>query len=243
MNKKRYIFILILLIIFLVAINYSWIDSYVIKEINKEEVSVLRVIDGDTIVAGNETIRLLGINTPEKGEKYYKEAKNFLEILILNETIELESGKENRDKYHRELRYIFVENNNINLELVKKGFANPYFPSGKDKYSKEFYEAWSQCLKENKNLCEKSTNKCSQCIELKEFDYKKGIINLYNNCNYDCSLKNWLITNEGRKRLILNETIVTKENYVINTGDIWTKTGDSLFLRDENGKLINYENY
>ncbi|MDO8622813.1 MAG: thermonuclease family protein [archaeon] len=243
MNKRIGIFILVISIFILFAINYSWIDSYVIKEISKEESSVLRVVDGDTIKIENETVRLLGINTPEKGEKYYQEAKDFLEVLILNKTIQLESGKENRDKYYRKLRYIFVDGKNINLELVKNGFANPYFPAGKDKYSNEFYEAWNQCLKENIKFCERSANKCTTCIELKEFDYRNGIINLNNNCSYDCNLKNWIITNEGRKRIILNETINAEKEITITTEGIWTNTGDSLFLRDKEGKLILWRNY
>ena len=47
---------------------------------NKPAVSensfVANVIDGDTIViTGGERIRLSGIDTPEKGEFYYKESK------------------------------------------------------------------------------------------------------------------------------------------------------------------------
>ena len=90
--------------------NYSWIDSYLINEFSaKDTAIVLRIIDGDTIEIENKTsVRLLGINTPEKGEKYYLEAKGFLEDLILNKTIELEAGREDKDKYQRALRYVLL---------------------------------------------------------------------------------------------------------------------------------------
>ena len=40
---------------------------------------VKRAIDGDTIELEDSTrVRLLGINSPEEGECYYKESKNFL---------------------------------------------------------------------------------------------------------------------------------------------------------------------
>ena len=49
---------------------------------------VRRVIDGDTIVAESRSIRLLGINTPERGEEYYLEAKEFLEdYLYINQKL------------------------------------------------------------------------------------------------------------------------------------------------------------
>ena len=85
------------------------------------------------MISENKTsVRLLGINTPEKGEIYYGEAKEFLEYQVLNKTIRLENGKDKTDLYGRKLSYIFLGTKNINLELVKEGLANFYFPSGKD---------------------------------------------------------------------------------------------------------------
>src|SRR3989344_4886614 len=65
-------------------------------------------------------VRLLGINSPEKGELYYDEAEKFLEGLILNKTIKLEKGREDKDKYGRLLRYIFINDKNINLKIVEE---------------------------------------------------------------------------------------------------------------------------
>ena len=49
------------------------------KDINRT--TVTRIIDGDTIEVGNNTVRLLGINSPEKGEIGYNEAKAFLQAV------------------------------------------------------------------------------------------------------------------------------------------------------------------
>jgi len=258
MNKKRGILILIFLILILFIINYSWINSFAVRD-DKEISKVLRIIDGDTVeVENNIKIRLLGINTPEKGEEYYYEAKNFLGLSILNKTIELKKGKEERDLYGRELRYLFSDGKNINLELVKKGFANPYFPSGKDEYYDEFFSAWDQCLIENKNLCKKSADICSSCIKI-DFQHEKETVIIYNTCDFDCNLDKWSIKDEGRKKFIFDNFVLRKDKYVsIKTGSgidnsanlywngynyIWTETGDSLFLRDKNGELVLYANY
>ena len=74
----------------LFAVNYSWIDSALINFFSEQETEIVeRVIDGDTIIINNKSIRLLGINSPERGEYYYAEAKAFLEEKILNKKAQL----------------------------------------------------------------------------------------------------------------------------------------------------------
>ena len=68
MQKKKEIFLMIFLGIILLALNYNFLDYKLENFLSDSDASatVERIIDGDTVVAGNETIRLLGINTPEK---------------------------------------------------------------------------------------------------------------------------------------------------------------------------------
>lgn len=259
---KTFIIILILALFF--VLNYSWLDSkiegFLVEEAIYETAKVSRIIDGDTIeIESGEKVRLLGINTPEKGEKYYAEAKNFLEEYISNETIQLEYGDEKFDKYNRILAYIHFNEENINLKIVEEGFATPYFPSGKDVHYYEFSDAWNACLDSNKNLCEKSQNSCSACIILKEFDYYDEEIIFSNSCNFSCSLDKWKIKDEGRKEYTFENFILEGgENVRIIVGSgnnddsnlfwenetsVWTSSGDTLFLRDEKGKLILLERY
>ncbi len=87
------------------------------------------VIDGDTIAINDFKVRLSGIDAPEKDECYYKEAKEELTKLIANQTIYLEKDKTNIDKYNRLLRYVHLNEANINLHLVQEGFVKVY-----DKY-------------------------------------------------------------------------------------------------------------
>jgi len=256
MKRKREIILLIVLIIFFIFINYNFTDNAIKNFLDESEtVHVERIIDGDTIVVGNDThVRLSGINTPEKGEKYYNEAKEFLTKIILNKTIVLEYGKEKYDRYDRELAYVFYKDANINLELVDEGYANFYFPSGRDEYYDKFLRNWEHCLSNNKNLCEKSKDKCADCIELKELDITKQETIFYNKCSFDCDLTNWNIKDEGRKNFIFGDFILEKNKEIkiivgnkTNSEDVlywkgedyvWTETGDTLFLRDEEGKLV-----
>ena len=192
--------------------NYNYLDKTVEGLlIDGERGVVTRVIDGDTVIiapegvppkGGNESVRLLGINSPERGEKYYSEAKSFLEEIALNKTVNLEFGKDKYDRYKRKLAYLSIGNDKLNLRLIENGFANYYFPSGKDSKYKKFVNAWENCIAKDKNLCESSKDVCAECIELKEFNVKEQKIIFHNSCDFNCNLNNWEIKDEGRKNFI-----------------------------------------
>ncbi len=253
MDKKREIILLIFLIILFLTINYNFLDGQLQKFLEDKETGfVERIVDGDTAIINGDSTRFLGINTPEKGEKYYQEAKDFLGSLILNKTIVLEYGIEKTDLYGRKLAFIFFNGENVNIEQIRNGFANVYILNDK-KYENELREAWDECVASEKNLCEKSKNKCAYCIELKELNIDDQEITFYNKCSFDCSLNNWTIKDEGRKKFTFGNFVLEtdKEARIIvgngtDSADIlyweeeyvWTATGDTLFLRDNEGKLV-----
>jgi hypothetical protein len=240
--------LLILMVVLILTINYSWIDSFLIKtfEEDYERGVVERVIDGDTIVVNGSSTRLLGINSPEKGEVGYLKAKKFLEDYILEKEIKIYFGKDKTDRYGRKLGYIFLNSKNINLESVRKGYSNFYFPSGKDKYYNQFVKAWEECLNKEIGLCEKSLEKC---IVLEKWDVEEQIVVLKNICNYEVDLTGWSIKDEGRKKYVFeNEILGGLELIELGTKDwnedyVWTKSGDSIFIRDFENKLVIFDNY
>lgn len=265
MFKKLLISSLIISSIILLTANYSYLDKKLtgfVTSTPSEKFTVERVIDGDTIVLNDsQHVRMLGINTPEKKEKYYSEAKQFTSQLE-NKTIALRYGKEKKDLYNRTLAYVYVEEENFNKKLVEKGFANFYFPSGKDRYFNEFYLAWENCLKANKNLCEKSSQKEAECVKLNSLEYETQTATFENACDYSFSVDGWQIKDEGRKEFVLPNfvvkpkskfsVIISKDENVQNSEDkifwkrkdyVWTKSGDTLFLRDNYGKLVLWYNY
>lgn len=114
---------------------------------------VTKVIDGDTfLIEGGYSVRILGIDADERGYPCYEAAKNRLEELILNKEVKLEKGKEDLDQYCRYLRYVFLDDKNISLELVKEGLAVARFSPEDVKYRKEITEAERE-TKENKVGC------------------------------------------------------------------------------------------
>jgi micrococcal nuclease len=258
MNNKKIISAVLFLILFILA--YSPLDNLLKKEFGQTNiVFVSRIIDGDTVELENgDHVRLLGINTPEKGEKYSNEAGKFLEKEILNKTVELRFGKDKKDLYNRTLAYIFLNGRNINQEIISNGFANAYFPSGKDSYFSPFLGEWKKCVEKSINYCEKSKNICASCILLEELNYDKQKIILKNICGFKCNLTTWQIKDEGRKKFIFPEFALdsnqeisilvgknqTKGTLLWERGDyVWTKSGDTLFLRDSENKLVLWQNY
>lgn len=91
---------------------------------------VVKVIDGDTIkLANGDTIRYIGVNTPEsvhpkiKLQCFGKEASDYNQQLVAGKTVTLEKDTSETDKYGRLLRYVYVDGEMINAKLVRDGYA------------------------------------------------------------------------------------------------------------------------
>lgn len=109
----------------------------------KYNAELIRVIDGDTIVAMIDlgfstwkevTIRMYGINTPESRTKDLEEKERGLASKArLVELLEVEGDGEfviqshGVGKFGRCLGEIFVNGVNINSQLVTEGYAVEYF--------------------------------------------------------------------------------------------------------------------
>ena len=90
---------------------------------------VVKVADGDTITvldaANNQhKIRLQGIDAPEKGQAFGKASGRFLSGLVAGREVRVAWTK--RDRYGRILGTVFVDGKDVNLEMLKAGFAWHY---------------------------------------------------------------------------------------------------------------------
>lgn len=91
---------------------------------------VSKVVDGDTIdvlIDGRaETVRYLGIDTPERGQPGYKAATEANRQLLGKGPLTLVADETDRDRYGRLLRYVYREDGAfINREMVAQGWAQP----------------------------------------------------------------------------------------------------------------------
>jgi len=94
---------------------------------------VTATVDGDTVrvgtAGGEDTVRLLGVDTPEthhptKGlECFGPEASAFTARRLTGRRVELELDVEHRDRYGRLLAYVIVDGDRFNDVLLRQGLA------------------------------------------------------------------------------------------------------------------------
>ena len=120
------------------------------------EARCLSVIDGDTIKVvykGEvEKVRLIGVDTPEKGQPGYKAAKAFATRMVKGKTVRLELDLTLRDRYGRLLAYVYLPDGRmLNAEIVKQGYGHAYtrYPF---KYIDEFRQYEKEAREAGKGL-------------------------------------------------------------------------------------------
>lgn len=140
------------------TINQNTLNATDIRFI--EDGTVTRVVDGDTIEVFDNNkvnkIRLIGVNTPEtldprkEVECFGLESSMFLKKEIEGKIITLESDKSQGDKdtYGRDLRYVFLNGNNINKKIVEEGYGFEFTYKKPYLYQEEFKKA-EQLAKDN----------------------------------------------------------------------------------------------
>jgi endonuclease YncB( thermonuclease family) len=105
------------------------------------------VVDGDTVhLDDGRRIRLVQIDAPEeRRECYGNAATRDLERLVpAGSRIQLtaDDGLDDRDDGGRLLRYVFFGGRNVNLQLVARGAAAPYFfRKARGRYADELLSA------------------------------------------------------------------------------------------------------
>lgn len=101
-----------------------------------QAITVVSIADGDTLtVSSGASVRLAQIDTPElgSGECFSRAAAKELRRLApvgSAVTLEADARLDGKDRYGRLLRYVWRGGVNVNLELVRRGAAAPYFYRG-----------------------------------------------------------------------------------------------------------------
>jgi micrococcal nuclease len=124
------------------------------KIVNNKLYQVIKVVDGDTLSLSingqTETIRLIGINTPETVdprkpvECFGKQASDKAKSLLSGQEVALETdpSQGERDKYDRLLGYIFFSDGTFfNKLMIQEGYAYEYTYNVPYKYQAEFKQS------------------------------------------------------------------------------------------------------
>ncbi len=98
-------------------------------------VMTAEVVDGDTInMSDGSTVRLIGIDTPERGQCGFEESSAALFQLIVGQSITLVPGaRDDVDRYGRLLRYVEANGVDVDLKMIESGHAIARY-DGRDGY-------------------------------------------------------------------------------------------------------------
>lgn len=128
--------------------------------------TVSRVVDGDTfkvhLSGKEETVRIVGINTPETVdprrpvECFGKEASQYAKQLLENKQVILEADEtqQDKDRYGRLLRFVyFVDGSDVGLRLIREGYAQEsLYGSTPHKFRQLYVEAQQLAQQEKRGL-------------------------------------------------------------------------------------------
>lgn len=230
------------------------------------ESTVSRVVDGDTIeLANGDVVRLIGIDAPEKNQPY---SDGIVEELrkLEGKKVRLEKDVTNKDRYGRYLRYVFLDDHFVNLELVQSGLAYVYIVDPDDRYGEELSRAEADAREGGIGIWERSEH--SGCVELLDLHYNaKGddsknlgdeYFSISNTCGSEIFADGWTARNKFDGYRIPRFTLLGGKSVRIVTGNgskssgfvflslgrpIWSNKEDEFYLIDGSGRIILERSY
>jgi micrococcal nuclease len=261
MGKER-----IILVIVLLVVAGAFFMFQAISLDGGEEHEVTEVIDGDTVrLANGEKVRLIGINTPETGQPYYSDATDKLTELVDGKTVTLKKDKDHEDQYGRWLRYIYLDEMFVNLEMVKGGYALSYRYEPNLKHADEFDDAEEEARNAGRVIWAPSNHTVSVSELHYDADGSDGdnlndeYVVFENPGSTIIDMTGWLVHDTSNNMytfssfILANQSTVTLHSgsgvdssehvYWDNGNPIWNNGGDVLILRDSQGLFVIHYSY
>lgn len=229
---------------------------------NLESAAVSQIIDGDTVeLADGRRVRYIGINTPERGQPFYNEATNANRQLVQGRQVQLEFDADTFDQYGRTLAYIWVDGVLVNLQIVAQGFANAFTVPPNVKYEQEFRAAERSAREAGRGLWAGSgvkleisqihanapgndnenpngewiemVNRGAAPVSLRGFTLKDEANHIYTFADFSAQPGRpfRLYSGQGRDSS-------TELYWGLVDDSVWNNGGDTAFLRDAQGALV-----
>lgn len=131
-NTRLLLFIVVSVLIIIISFYTLYNSNYIKDQKEQENIEfegiVNYVVDGDTLDINDNRIRLSLVNTPERGQEGYMEAKKLVQNLCLNKNgeVDIDDGQRRGDRYGREVGIVYCDGININKALVENNLAVIY---------------------------------------------------------------------------------------------------------------------
>ncbi|MFQ5646971.1 MAG: thermonuclease family protein [bacterium] len=152
----RYLVPKIIFLIVSMSFPFGW-AKYAARQngLKADKIKVIKVYDGDTILVQTrekkQNVRLYGIDAPEvksrhmsKGQPYGNQSTRLLAELVEGKIVKLE--RKATDKYGRLLAVVFLNGQDICLEMVKGGLAwrnSTRYRSAQEKARSRYLGLWA----------------------------------------------------------------------------------------------------
>lgn len=229
--------------------------------------SVAHVVDGDTIqIADGRSVRYLGINTPEWGQPYYEEARTANRQAVEGKTVWLVTDVQATDRFGRLLAYVWAGDSLVNVDLVRQGYANAYTEPPNVRYAAEIRRAEQAARDEQVGLWTPSpvqvrirtvhydapgaddqnpngewvelANEGSSAADLAGWTLKDGANHIYTFGSVRLEPGRSLRVYSGR-----GTDAADALYWGLSDDAVWSNGGDQAYLRDADGRLVDYYPY
>ncbi len=262
MTTKRTATLLVLILLSTLACSLEGTSTPVPPPGGAVTFRVKEVVDGDTIVLEDGTkVRYIGLNTPERDRPFYEEATEANRKLTDGREVRLELDTVEIDQYGRTLAYVFVGETFVNLELLRQGYANVFTVPPNVKYEERFREAEREAREAGRGLwATKETdvkiahiqadapgndsenpngewveivNEGSTAVSLEGFSLKDAANHIY-------TFPAFTLQPGAAMRLYSGQgqDDASSLYWGLVRDTVWNNSGDSAFLRDSEGNLV-----
>ena len=246
-------------------------DSNPPSSITKDATGVvIWVYDGDTVevdVGGRAIdVRLVGINSPDRGECFYDEATDHLIANLKGHEVRLEIIGE--DQFDRTLAHVWDGDLLVDLDLVERGLAIATTPGEGDRYGAEFLNGEDRALNSGVGLWGEACG--SGPLPDIRVDASSSIYNpsgpdndvlgeevvgLVNEGTDPVDISGWTVRDESSRHryTIPNATVIGPGDRLVIASDdpgwvpggtaVWNNDGDMVMLLDERGRFVDRWRY
>ncbi len=226
--------------------------------------TVTWIHDGDTVVIEKDgaetTVRLIGVNAPEREECFYQESTDYLIETLKGATVDIEDL--GTDQFGRTLVYLWTDRGLVNLDLVAGGWAIATTPNEADSYGNEMLQAERQALDDSAGLW--AADACGPAEEVPEISIsvepdppgpddkrlKEESVGLANTGAAPVDISGWALRDESSvNRYRFGPGTVIEPGYSIEVssadpgwepGDrpVWNNDGDTAILLTAQGTVV-----
>lgn len=235
---------------------------YLMGTAQAQTVTVLQVKDGDgCLLEDGRRVRYLGMNAPETGDPHAEQATRANNALVGGKTVRLEFSRPRQDDHGRMLAYVFVDETFVNEALVRRGHAHLSYPIAA-RYLPRLCQAQDEARAAGLGIWAKAAVGADLAIVEVHADAEGNdrhnlndeFIALAHHGQTPINLTGWTVSDTANHRYLFpGFTLAAEARVILRTGlgkstetelfwgsrsPIWNNTGDTIFIRDDQGNLM-----